>query len=151
MALNQLQFFLDELENYRGVKKTEIIIETIDVLYENPEFSNFVGLTYKENGHLRDTWHAAEEDDKISRPHARLDVQLYYFEKVLEKCKKENKKIYLVMLPLRSNELQSYTESVIKEFDDFFESKTCSNVYYKNYSLDTNFNISPTSKNIEPA
>lgn len=144
-SINKIQFFLDDLENYRGIRKTEIIIETIDTINKNPELTSFAGLTYKKNGHLLDTWHAAKESDKVERVSNRLIVQENYFNRIIEKCKKEDKKLYLVMPPVRSNELQQYPKNVISEYDSFFNSKTTDGVYYFNYSTDTSFSIADFS------
>jgi len=137
--LKRFKFYLDEYSNYQGWEKTKIIIESIDTLSKNPNLSSFAGFDYKENGHLLDTWHVALETDKVDRQYSVLEVQKKAFLNIINYCKKNKIKLFLVMPPVRKNEMRSYPDSIIQKFDNFFTSFNSKNIKYLNYSKDTHF------------
>jgi hypothetical protein len=137
--LKSIKFYLDEYSNYQGWEKTKIIIETIDTLIKNPNLSSFAGLEYKENGHLLDTWHAALETDAVDRQYSILEVQKKAFLNIINYCKKSKIKLFLVMPPVRKNEMRCYPDSIIEKFDNYFSSFNSKNVKYLNYSMDDDF------------
>lgn len=83
----------------------------------------------------------AKESDNIRREISRLKIQESYFHKILALCKQENIKAFLVMPPVRKNELNSYTAAQMQEFDTFIRHTIDSNAVYLNYSLDSTFTI----------
>jgi hypothetical protein len=85
----------------------------------------------------------AKENDTITREIKRLDFQVSYFNKIIDLCKSKKIKTFIVMLPIRQNELKSYTHSEINEFDSFISDYADSNnVFYLNYSTVNNFSTS---------
>ena len=85
----------------------------------------------------------AKENDTITREIKRLDFQVSYFNKIIDLCKSKKIKTFIVMLPIRQNELKSYKHSEINEFDSFISDYADSNnVFYLNYSTVNNFSTS---------
>ena len=66
---------------------------------------------------------AASPDDTIKRNTGFLDIQVAYFEKIIEFCKENNINLYIVMLPVRESELSNYTDAYIEEFNTFIRSE----------------------------
>ncbi len=93
----------------------------------------------KENGqYIRP--HKAKENDSIKRNVNRLAIQVNYLKKILDVCRSENIKVFMVMLPVRKNEMKGYTSEEIKEFDLFIHKYVDNwNTFYLNYGLDTTF------------
>jgi hypothetical protein len=84
----------------------------------------------------------AREDDVIQRDVSRLPFQVDHFEKLLAFCKEKGLTVFIVMLPLRPNELRSYTEEALSEFDAFIEGHTDGEqVFLLNYSRIDGFGI----------
>jgi hypothetical protein len=91
----------------------------------------------KENGqYIRNG--KASLSDKVKRDISRLSFQIEYFNKIIEYCKYNNIKLFFVMLPTRKNELESYSLSQMKEFDNFITDK---NITFWNFSLDTAYSV----------
>lgn len=82
----------------------------------------------------------AKEDDFISRKINRLEIQETYFDRIIGLCKNNNIKVFLVMLPVRSNELNSYSKNEIAEFESYINKKVDKeNVFYLNFSTNNNY------------
>lgn len=81
----------------------------------------------------------AKENEKVTRESTVLPLQQKYFDKILEFCEDNNIKINMIMMPTRTNELESYSEETIKKFDDYFKSKENENVRYLNFARDSRF------------
>lgn len=94
----------------------------------------------KENGQYI-YYGVATKNDKVKRSSNILKTQLNYFEKILELCKKENIRVFMVMPPTRSVELKSYTNKDIENIDKIFKDKVDKQVHYLNYSKDKRFNM----------
>lgn len=97
--------------------------------------------TLKENGqYIRDG--AAWEGDKIQRDITRLKIQVDYFNKIVELCKSKRIKTFLLMLPTRQNELNSYSKEEILQFNSFINNTIYdTNVVWLNFSKNKDFNI----------
>jgi hypothetical protein len=91
----------------------------------------------KENGqYIRNG--KASLNDKVKRDISRLSFQVEYFNEIIKYCKKNNIELFFVMLPTRENELESYSLSQMKEFDNFIKDK---NITFWNFSLDTSYSV----------
>lgn len=79
-------------------------------------------------------------DDMTKRKHNILPVQEKYFNTIIDFCDENEIKLFLVMMPVRGQELGNYPDSVITEMDLLFEDKSNQiNGYYLNYSKDSRF------------
>ena len=58
------------------------------------------------------------------------DLQISYFKKILAQCKERNIQTYVVMLPVRDNELKSYTDEYLDSF------KKMLNINLQNYGFE---------------
>ena len=85
----------------------------------------------------------AKESDKIIRESIRLDIQINYFEKIIQYCNHNNIRVFIVMLPVRGNELKSYKKKYLSEFDLFlnkYKSKKPS-ITILQYTYDKSYTI----------
>jgi hypothetical protein len=80
--------------------------------------------------------------DFIKRNFNRLPVQEKYFQKILDECKQQGIKVYLVMPPLRDVERQQYEPAQVEEFSKYISSFLNDQVVYLDYSTDSQFTIS---------
>lgn len=83
-----------------------------------------------------------EEDDFIQRDICRIEIQVRYFEKILDFCKSREIIVFLVMLPTRENELRSYKNYELCEFNDFLINQTSDSVIFLNFCNDPNYKVS---------
>lgn len=81
----------------------------------------------------------AKKDNYAIRSAERIDLQIYYFEKILGFCRKHNIQVILVMPPVRENEIRSYPLGEIKEFNNFLRPYISDEVRYFNFSTDESF------------
>ena len=85
----------------------------------------------------------ANKNDFVERDISRKQIQIKYFEKILDYCESRNIRVILVMPPTRENELNSYSLAEIKAFNQFINEYTKrKNVNYFNFSKDSSFKIS---------
>jgi hypothetical protein len=83
----------------------------------------------------------ATEDDSIQRDITRLEIQELYFQEIIDLCRDNNIKVFIVMLPIRENELISYSQDELDEFNSFINGYVDNNsTYYLNFSLIDDFN-----------
>lgn len=87
----------------------------------------------KENGQY--IKHGILETETFAhRDISRLKIQEKYFEKIINFCQDRNIIVFLVMLPTREKELESYTNEEIVEFNSFIEKYIDNrNIYYLNF------------------
>lgn len=132
--------YLKDFPNNRNLSQEKVInflsnINPKKLLRSPPLWKPFM----RENGqYIR---HAiAMEDGHVKRKINRLDIQVTYFQKTLEFCKSQNIIVFIVMPPVRSIELMSYTIQEIDEFNSFIDNYLVkNNVFYLNYSTVTDF------------
>ena len=94
----------------------------------------------KSNGQYIDLRKTATEADTIKRSGKRLDIQMAYFERILEYCQEKGIKVAVVMPPTRDIEMASYTAEYLEEFDAYLEEMTDKyNAVLLNYAYDENF------------
>jgi hypothetical protein len=77
--------------------------------------------------------------DSVNRSSKRLQFQVEYFEEILKYCESNNIQVFMVMPPVRRNELNNYTEEELKNFDAFIDKYTSSRTKYFNFSIDEDF------------
>ncbi len=96
----------------------------------------------KENGQFILQGKAMENDTLAkNRESVMLDVQKGYFEKILDYCRDKNIKVMVVMPPLRENELKSYKEDYLEEFNEYINKSIGEVGIYFNFTYDERFNI----------
>lgn len=134
-------------ENYLKDFNTSLFKYKLDYYLSNSDpklfrsvFSQVQRPILRDNGQYI-KFAVANENDSISRKIRRLEFQVKYFIKLLDKCRSKNIKVFMVMLPARTNELKNRTMEETKEFNAFIESFTDNkNTFYLNYSRHTGFN-----------
>lgn len=95
----------------------------------------------RDNGHFV-KYSEAKISDTVERDLTRLDFQVEYFEKMLILCKAHNIRVFMVMLPLRENELKVHTAEERQDFKSFIRSYTNSvDVFYLDYSENHKFEM----------
>ncbi|PKP46456.1 MAG: hypothetical protein CVT95_06985 [Bacteroidetes bacterium HGW-Bacteroidetes-12] len=127
---------------------SNILLEKVKYLLDNVNPKKLLSLKLKKNKpFLRENGQyikhgVASENDSIKRDINLLDFQVSYFKKIINLCKSKNIKVFIVMLPTRQNELDSYTEIELNEFNSFIkENIDNKNEYYLNYSKIKNFTV----------
>ena len=75
---------------------------------------------------------SAADDDEIERPDNILDVQDYYFYKLIDYCKKNNLELVFVNMPIRDGEYKNYSKEYITNMDQ--KIKCISSIKYIDYS-----------------
>ena len=78
----------------------------------------------KSNGQYVDPVHFAQESDKTNRDGKRLEIQMEYFEKVLNYCKEKEILVVVVIPPTRDAELESYDQKLLQECDSYLKEVT---------------------------
>lgn len=63
----------------------------------------------------------AKEEDRTERDSTMLDIQKRYFEKILIICKNKDIDLFVLMMPVRDNELSCYSESFTNTFKNYIE------------------------------
>lgn len=127
--------YMDDFE------ESSVFVKKIDYYFSNINPKKILSLYPKENKpFLRENGQYikpgfANETDTITRDMNRLDFQIKYFDKILSLCDKKSIKVFIVNLPTRQNELNSYTNNEIDEFDNFIKSYVDNKyVFYLNFS-----------------
>ena len=138
--------FLDR-EYMNDFEESSVFVKKMDYYFSNINPKKILSLYPKENKpFLRANGQYikpgfAKETDTITRDINRLEFQIKYFEKTLSLCDKKGIKVFIVNLPTRQNELNSYTTGEINEFANFISSYVDNkNVFYLNYSKLEGFN-----------
>ena len=83
----------------------------------------------------------ATPNDRANRDISRKEIQVKYFENILNYCAENNIKVFLLFLPTRENEMKSYTDNQIKEFHNFLDQYLTENVFLLNFTNDTTYSI----------
>lgn len=79
----------------------------------------------------------AKLDDFVSRDAIVLDIQKNYFEKILDYCRNEDIDLYVLMPPIRDNELSNYTNEEMSSIRDMVNNMLTTygfNDHYIDYS-----------------
>lgn len=127
--------YMDDFE------ESSVFVKNMDYYFNNINPKKILSLYPKENKpFLRQNGQYiktgfAKETDTITRDMNRLEFQIKYFVKTLSLCSNKNIKVFMVNLPTRQNELKSYTNNEIDEFDNFIKSYVDNKyVFYLNFS-----------------
>lgn len=127
--------YMDDFE------ESSVFVKKMDYYFSNINPKKILSLYPKENKpFLRENGQYikpgfANETDTITRDMNRLDFQIKYFDRILSLCDKKSIKVFIVNLPTRQNELNSYTNNEIDEFDNFIKSYVDNKyVFYLNFS-----------------
>jgi RNase H-fold protein (predicted Holliday junction resolvase) len=127
--------YMDDFE------ESSVFVKIMDYYFSNINPKKILSLYPKKNKpFLRENGQYikpsfAKETDTITRDMNRLEFQIKYFEKTLSLCNQKNIKVFIVNLPTRQNELKSYTNNEINEFDNFIKSYVDNKyVFYLNFS-----------------
>lgn len=137
--LNDYSFSLDKLAYYISfldpikLKKALKTSKIKYVLKENGQFLR-TGKVGRER-----TGKVVEEDDFIPRNIERLDIQVLYFEKILQFHAQKDIPVFLVMLPTREAELRSYKSEDMKEFNLFLKGYPNDNTMLLDFSNDESY------------
>ncbi len=132
--------YMSDFESSALIKKTQYYIDIINPKKILSCFSKENQPFIRKNGQYIKSGYA-REDDCVSRDVKRLSFQVRYFEKILEVCKSKGIKVFMVTLPIRLNELNSYTESELDDFKNFINQYINDNeIFYLNYSNIKSFN-----------
>jgi len=128
-------------ENYLKDFNTNIHLLKLNYYLSNANLKKILSIRHpakkpflKENGQYIYPG-MAKESDAFQRSISRLKFQEVYFDKIISLCKSKNIKVFIVMLPMRTNEFQSYTNEEIEEFNTYIEKfSDYKGVFYLNYS-----------------
>ena len=93
----------------------------------------------RKNGQYINDRGIAKEGDYTKRASVMLDIQKRYYEKILALGKSHNIELYVLMMPVRDNELSSYEDSYIIKFKDYIE-QTLKAAGYENRFIDMSNN-----------
>ena len=77
----------------------------------------------------------AKEDDYVARDSIMLDIQKKYFKELLITCKNQNIDLFVLMMPVRDNELSCYNESFTYTFKDYIK-RSLKDAGYENHYID---------------
>jgi hypothetical protein len=80
-----------------------------------------------------------KKNDSIKRSIQRLNIQVKYFEKILDLCNNKHIITFFVIMPIRDNEFANYKKNQICEFNDFLSSFTNESVMLLDFGKDKNF------------
>lgn len=126
--------YMNDFENSALIKKLEYHFSNINPKKILSCFPTVDKPFMRKNGQFIKPGFA-REDNFVSRNIKRLGFQVKYFEKILEVCKSKGIKVFLVTLPTRINELNSYKEPELVEFNDFINQYVDDDeIFYLNYS-----------------
>ena len=94
---------------------------------------------FRANGQYINDQGNAKEEDRIERDSTMLDIQKRYFEKILIICKNQDINLFVLMMPVRDNELSCYSESYTNTFNDYIE-RSLKDAGYENCFIDMSNN-----------
>lgn len=83
----------------------------------------------RKNGSYLNDEGIAKEDDIAQRDTTMLDIQTQYYEKTLSLCRSNGIELYVLMMPVRDNELRGYTSTFITRFNEYIEGTLSRNGY----------------------
>ena len=68
-----------------------------------------------------------------------LDIQVQYFDRILQYCQEKDITVFICMQPLRKMELNQYSHKEIMQFNEFISKKLKVGIYYLDFSVDHPF------------
>lgn len=130
--INKLNFYFEE-----KATKFKISLNTLLEVMKNRKIIK----TYKleENGWYHEQINKKGQlSDTVKREWEILEVQKKYFFYILEYCKKNNIKVFMVMAPLRKVEEKYYPKEIVGKYKKFFISNIGINYLDYSHYLDSN-------------
>lgn len=76
----------------------------------------------------------ASDNDEIKREETITEIQLLYFNKIIDFCKKNNLQCVFVNMPIRDGEYKSYSKDYLEKMNDLIRGKLDKNIRYIDYS-----------------
>lgn len=123
---------------YMDLKFTKTFLTAARILLTDATPGTIPSLN--DNGQYKGVQGTAQKTDSIIRSWHRLPIQEAYFMKILDFSRENGLKLFLVMPPLRKNELLNYPATVLSDYDKFFhESAKSVGGRYLNYAQDSRF------------
>ncbi|HEY0740156.1 MAG TPA: hypothetical protein VGD40_01805 [Chryseosolibacter sp.] len=95
----------------------------------------------KDNGQFIRTGVASDEDF-IKRRFGFLDLQVKYFDRILQFSRDHGIVVFICMPPLRKEELEQYTERQIADFRGFVNKRAGEDIYFLDSAADPSFQTS---------
>ncbi len=93
----------------------------------------------RQNGSYINDESKAKEDDYIQRDTTMLELQKQYYEYILQLCQTKDIDLYVLMMPVRDNELRCYEDGFIKDFNVYINT-TLSKYGYERHYIDMSNN-----------
>lgn len=87
----------------------------------------------RQNGSYKNDEGQATIDDKANRDTTILDIQKHYFESILQLCQARDIALFVLMMPVRDNELQCYDDEFISDFNAYISNSLSRYGYEGNY------------------
>lgn len=127
----------EEINNFKRllITKQTSLSRTMMACVRNKGFkgNNTVVHTLRQNGSYLNDEGTAKSDDKANRYTTMLDIQRHYFESILQLSRANKIRLYVLMMPVRDNELQCYDENFISGFNKYISTSLSSYGYMDNY------------------
>ncbi len=103
------------IENYAGFDRSKLLIRAVvfGPNKDRPQLKNNGQYIYPGK---------AKESDHVNRDATMLKVQKEYFERIISFCATNHIKLFLVMPPVRKQEMANYTDKITTDFDNYFSS-----------------------------
>lgn len=132
--LNTAHFYWDTFSqrvvNYAGFDRTKMFIRAM-VFGDNKKKPKL-----RPNGQYIYPG-TAKESDNVIRDTTMLPIQKMYFEKIIDFCGTHGIRVFLIMPPIRTNELANYRPGTIVRFNRYFSS--FSNATFLDFSTSEGF------------
>ena len=90
-------------------------------------------IELRKNGSYINDMGGGREDDFTKRDSTMGDVQIRYYEQILELCKNEHIELFVLMMPVRDNELKNYNNHFIEKFNDYIKESLKANGFESHY------------------
>jgi hypothetical protein len=123
------------LDNYFGIDKFRTTLNALSTTIKGDTTEK---AYLKDNGQYIKPGKATK-NDKIIRDYKMLTQQKRYFELILDECEKKGIEVFMVMPPIRENELKTYPTSVISFYSNYFNKSAGQNVHFLDYSQNSLF------------
>lgn len=123
------------LDNYFGIDKFRTTLNALSTTIKGDTTEK---AFLKGNGQYIKPGKATK-NDKITRDYKMLNKQKNYFELILAECEKKDIEVFMVMPPIRENELETYPKSVISFYTNYFKKSAGENAHFLDYSQSSLF------------
>ena len=120
-------FLKEKLNNFKKAlitKQTafnQTVIEVAKLL--TGEYKSYQVPYLRDNGSYYRDIEEAKENDTTKRDTTILNIQKKYFEQIIKKCKDNGIELFVLMMPVRNNELQNYSNKYITFFNGMINNR----------------------------